>query len=229
MNKTLILLLTMFLASAGFSQTKPSFIALNFGPSYPVGEYAGTSDLQNDGYAKTGYNLSFEGAYFISRSLGFGADVGLNTHNMDESALSKIKSTYPGVVIANYTADPYKVMTFMAGIYGNIGVTRNLSLTVKLLAGGFSARMPEQSLTWVDINNLSHDESITSSSDLKLSVLGGAGVKYGFTDRFGLSLQVEYTAARPEFEYGADNKKLMVEQQFSIVNLLLGVNFFIGR
>ncbi len=220
----------LFIGLAGFTQTKPSFISVNAGPSFPTGDYAGTRDLTNDGFAKLGLNYFAEGAWFFSPNFGIGANWGYSTHALDESALSRIKAGEQGIVSATYTSDPYKVTTLMAGIYGNIPLSGHLALTFKLLAGRFAAKWPKQSITYnTAIDSSLQHRSTEGASASKFSVMAGAGFRYNLSHRIGISLQAAYTGAKPKFEVNLGGETANIEQKFGMVNLTAGVNFLIGK
>ncbi len=79
------LLIALLFSLAGFSQS--SHFALNMGAAIPFGDFASNGDYLSNGYAKTGFNLSFEGNYIPTWYFGVGGSLSFSNFNMDQDKM----------------------------------------------------------------------------------------------------------------------------------------------
>lgn len=183
------------------AQKNNSFVGIRFGEALPMGEF-GSQKYGSGGYALLGKCFGGEVAWFITPKIGFGADVSMNSFGYASGFYTEdyLKSE-PGFTNVGMLSGPYKISTYMAGVYYKSTISRKFSSTFKLMGGLFKARTPDQ-LFYVDaFGGIKLTFWKTAARDLKFTFLTGASFEYKLYDKVSILLQADFTYAEPAFTY----------------------------
>lgn len=207
------------------AQHKPSFIALQAGPSFPVGKFQAKKNLTEDGFTLTGFSASLEGAWFFKPWLGVGGSGGMHYHPVDVGALGyKTVVNNPGMINVNTRSEPYRSYTMYAGLFFQFPLVQRLSFTAKALGGMIYTQTPYQlyKATYELIGE--HWYEITSAGDFDGSFLVGAGLKYELKNCIGFSLNSEFTYNNMQFNFLLTDGSLRTDKKVvAFVNLVAGI------
>ena len=183
------------------AQKNSSFVGIRFGEALPMGEF-GSQKYGSGGYALLGKSYGGEAAWFITSKIGFGVDVSFNSFGYASGyyAADYLKSE-PGFTNVGMLSGPYKISTYMGGVYYKATISRKFYSSFKLMGGVFNARTPDQ-LFYVDaFGGIKLTFWKTAAKDLKFTFLTGASFEYKLYDKVSLLLQADFTYAEPAFTY----------------------------
>jgi hypothetical protein len=227
MKKIVTLLPAILLVLTAFTQTKPSFVAINIGASFPIGDYAKTAE-GNDGFATTGANFAVEGAWFFYEYIGVGGYIGGSAHPINEDELVNYYKKGLNATSVTVETNPYAVANYMLGIYFSYPATEKISINAKVLGGILLGQLPEitvKATAFLQSASVKSEQAMAS----QFAPLAGVGVRFHLSKRIGLAINGEYTGAKPEFEVKINGVTQKVEQQFSMINASLGLNIMLGK
>jgi hypothetical protein len=219
---TLLISITLALSA----QQKPSFIALQAGPSFPLGKFQ-SETLPDGSFAQTGFSTSLEGAWFFKSWLGAGGSAGVHFHPVDVGALGYEKVVADPFMNDVYIrSDPYRSYTLYAGLFFQFPLVQRLSLTVKTLGGVMYTQSPYQ-LYKAEYEMIGEKWfEITSAGDFEASFLAGAGLKYELKNCIGFSLNSEFTYNTMDFNFELSDGSIRTDKKVvAFVNMVLG--FFV--
>lgn len=226
MKRIFTCLLFTILMLAVSAQERSAFVALQAGPSFPVGKYK-AKNLTEGSFAEAGFSASVEGAWFFKPWLGFGGQCGMHFHPVDVRALGyeKVKED-PFMNDVYIRSDPYRNYTFYAGLYFQKPVIQRLSATAKALGGLLYSQTPYQ-LYKADYFMIGEKWfEITSAGDLEASFLVGAGLKYELKDCIGFVLNAEFTFNEADFEFVNTAGQIRTDKKvIAFINLQAGIVF----
>lgn len=222
MRKTFLFLL-IFISLHAFSQDKNSFISLQGGASFPVGNYASTN-LDYGSFTTTGINLGIEGAWFFLPYLGVGGQAAINYHPVDVSTLGweKVQAD-PFLDDVTIRSESYQVATGTIGLYGKWKFWNNLSATGKLLGGVMWGKSPYQLYkpTYFLVEPKWYE--ITSATDLSAAFVGGLGLRYDISGCIGLKVDADYTYAQMVYGFRTATGTRYDYRDITYINLTLGL------
>lgn len=253
MIKGIILLFVGILYSkVAFTQSKPNiqldqgrkgFATFNIGIGAPTGNFSNNSfNNYSAGYAKTGAMIDLTFGYKIRPNLGITAMVRNQTNAIDIDQYAKDWEDFyeSGSSSGNSSvfveAQPYRLNSFMIGLYGTFKITNKLSLEPRILFGYAVAVLPEMT---EDIYS-SGRHLITyyreSANSLTITSIIGAGVNYQLAEEVNLMFNIDYHTAVAEWKdvktsyYGHitgtyENRYYDYERIFSIINSNIGLGF----
>jgi hypothetical protein len=224
MKKYLLLSFFILLNLVLSAQQKPSFVGLSAGASIPVGKFHGT-ELDDGGFAITGFNISLEGAWFFKSWLGAGAYAGLDLHPVDITSLGDAKMQADPFIYSVYIrSDPYRTVSLYGGLYFHYPLVQRLSLTAKALGGIVYAETPYQ-LYKVDYGLVGIQwAEVTAAGDYEASFLAGAGLRYDLKNCIGFVLNSEFTYNTMDFSFYTINGDIRNDTKvMAFVNLSAGV------
>lgn len=198
-SSLIILIVSSLFIQTVSAQKYNSFIGIRFGAALPMGEFA-SHEYGYGGYALLGTSFGGEAAWFITPKLGFGVDVSMNSFNYANGYYAEdYKESDPAFSKVEMLSGPYKLRTYMGGVYYKTTISPKLHSTFKLMGGLFNARTPDQffGVTAAMVGNLNFWK--TSSKDSKFSFLTGASIEYKLYDKVSLLLQADFTYAQAAF------------------------------
>ncbi len=227
MKKKLLLFIIVIALSNLHAQNK-GYVALSFGGSSPLGDFADKSDNNpNAGFAKLGTSLDLSIAYKLGKRFGMAAMVKNQSVPSDSDALTNYYE-YNYSVITSATAGNWNLTNLMIGGYGSFPIVNKLSLESKLMIGAVIATSPEIYRTQLialksvynPIGNFSKNTSTT------YGILFNAGLKYDLAKRICLLLNLDYLQSNPSFTYNNYYNKPTDESQYiQTLSYTLGVGY----
>lgn len=222
MRKTILILL-LFLGIQSFSQDKNSFISLQGGGSFPVGNYASTN-LDDGSFTTTGINVGIEGAWFFLPYLGVGGQLGINYHPVDVSSLGweKVQAN-PFLQDLTIRSESYQIATGTIGLFGKWNFWNHLSLTGKVLGGMMWGKSPYQLYkpTYYQVEPKWYE--ITSATDYSATLVAGAGLRYDISGCIGLKIDADYTMGQMVYGFRTATSTRYDYRDITYINLSLGL------
>ncbi|MFC3562724.1 phosphatase PAP2 family protein [Pedobacter jamesrossensis] len=113
-------------------QLKPSFIEMRLGYAQALGK--DLTDKSQDLFAKGGFNLGLEGAYFFSKNLGVGGEFAFSSFPVNDDNLKFNDPDIPTVAESHYT-QPMGIRYLHVGPYFSLPLASNWFITGKLGGG----------------------------------------------------------------------------------------------
>lgn len=113
-------------------QLKPSFIEMRLGYAQALGK--DLTDKSQDIFARGGFNLGLEGAYFLTKNVGIGAEFAFSSFPVNDDNLNFNDPDIPIVTDGHYT-QPMGIRYLHLGPYFSLPLARNWFITGKLGAG----------------------------------------------------------------------------------------------
>jgi hypothetical protein len=246
MKKVLLLATVLFISSTN-SQSQDNdrkgFFSPNLGLSIPVGNFGSTNFGNNEaGYATSGFvfDITFCHKIFknfgvtgIYRSQGNGADVGAYAQDLANYFGA---SNPAGNTIVSLKSSAYSLGGIMAGLNGSFPIVDKLTFEPRVLGGFSGAILPATTTKAYESNTLLTTFVRAQSSTLAFSYIIGAGLKYDASKKICLLFNIDFYAARAEWdnvqEIGIGHISGETEinyydfsQKFSTVNLSTGLGF----
>ncbi len=80
-------LIIFFFLPVTFAYGQNNFMALSFGGSYPLKDFASYTDLTHHGFALNGFTGDYSGAFFSKKNFGIGGNIRYTSNSIDENAL----------------------------------------------------------------------------------------------------------------------------------------------
>jgi hypothetical protein len=197
---------------------------LQSGISIPFGGYNATK-LYEGSFTQTGFNATFEGAWFFSKQFGAGLSAGLNLHPVDVSALGRAHIN-ADLFLTDVTirSEPFRIITIMPGLFAGFQLSEKLFINAKILSGLLYGRTPYQ-LYKPDYYLLPDDWiDITSSTDYKLSWQIGTSILYQLSSCIGISLNAGMVYDQMEFTFQTVNGSRTDVRKIGMINLMPGIN-----
>lgn len=229
MKYTFNLLITLIVSSFSLTnvlaQKFNSFAGIRIGYALPMGQFA-SHEFGTGGYALLGKSIKGEATWFISSKLGFGLDISSQSF---EFASGYYRDDYlenePSYKSMYLLSTPYKVKTFMGGLYYKVNITNKFYSTFKLMGGIYAATTPDQFYGVID--NLFEKENYfwkLGSLERTAGFLTGASFEYHIFDHVSILLQADFSYAEPAFVYDNGQELYAVNIKMPIFQLLPGIN-----
>ena len=228
MNKTtrsiIILIFSCLSFNFASAQHTNSFVGIRFGAVLPMGQLA-SHEFGKGGYALLGKSFGGEAAWFINPKVGFGVDFSSNRFEFASGYYAEdYQENDPSFNSVDMFSGPYKLKTYMGGVYYKVAISPKISSTFKLMGGILTAKTPDQ-FYGVDafmVGKLSFWK--TSAYDLKFTFLTGASLEYRLDQRVSLLLQADFTYAEMAFTFISGNSSYIDYMQMPIFRLQPGIN-----
>ena len=127
------LLITLIVSSLSFTNVQAqkfnSFAGIRLGFALPMGQFA-SHDFATGGYALLGKSIKGEAAWFISPKLGFGIDISSESFGFASGYYrDDYLETEPSYLKMDMLSGPYKVQTYMGGVYYKVNITKKFYST----------------------------------------------------------------------------------------------------
>ena len=242
MNSLKLLALTSLLFVLTYTQAQnkaKSFISLSGGVSAPTGDFAktdvGTFNNWNNtsGFAKTGYSMGLDGAYFFWKRLGIGGTITYTDHGtLNSNDAGKLASSYQQAFDVDQdsvsTSGRYRALNVMVGPYLSFPY-KKFTIDFRALAGIVkSISTPQINSTLTDASK-NYPFSQLSSTAMAFAWQAGAGLRYALTDTWGVSLKADYFYS-PGVKISNENRnnnagRLVTKQQMSWVTISAGIAY----
>ncbi|NCA84786.1 MAG: hypothetical protein EOM83_04340 [Clostridia bacterium] len=215
----LLLLITKPSAS---QENEQLWIGIRSGVSLPLGAYKNSPD-EMGGFARAGFSVIAETAWFFSKHLGAGISASYNLHTVDVAALGRFRMNKdPFLSNIIIRSDPYLIITAMPGIYFRYPISTKFTATANLHVGLLYGRTPYQLFkpdyyllpdTW---------QEKTSAQDYKFSWMAGVAVQYQATPCIGLVVAADVCADQLQFNFVTGSGERTDKLKMAFVNLSAG-------
>lgn len=220
----ILFVITGIAANTVTGQSHPAYVSLQSGVSIPIGGYSGTT-LDESSFTQTGFNTTFEGAWFFSGHFGAGLSAGLNLHPVDVSALGRAQvNNEPFLTDVIIRSEPYRIITVMPGLFAGFRLSEKWFVSGKFLAGLLYGKTPYQ-LYKPDYYLLPDEwEEITSDTDYKFSWQAGASVLYQLSACIGISINAGLVYDELQFTFQTARGTRTDTRKIGMINLMPGIN-----
>jgi len=227
--KSLLAIILFVCSSSIYAQLdKPHFISANFGTSIPLGDYKKADNVASAS-AESGFSYNIEGALYVNKFIGIGANLGAFNNAVDNgSIVSQLEDDF-GASDYNVSADDWINGFFMIGPYFSVG-TDKIIVDFKVLGGVMSSKKP---LVDVSSNNtIAVPNSIDDVVATSFGVNYGMHVRIKIVSKLGLRLNAEGFSSAQEFKSTVDqidaagntvSQEQNVKTQISALNLGAGL------
>jgi len=229
MDYIIKLLFILFVSSIsitnGLAQKYNSFAGIRVGYALPMGQFA-SHEFETGGYALLGKSIGVEAAWFISPKLGFGVDVSTKSFGFASGYYAEdLKENTPEYTSpVDMLSGPYKITTYMGGVYYKTEIIPKLYSTFKLMGGVFVAKTPDQFYGCDIFMKGPTYWWKTGSLDRTFGLLAGASLEYRLFDHVSVLLLADFSYAKSAFVYNNGFNLYTVEMQMPIFQLLPGIN-----
>ncbi len=212
-NKTTMkkYLITLLLLTSLMGYSQKGHIGLSMGPAFPLNDFSNIDSYTSNGYATTGFNLSFEGNYIPTWYFGIGGALTFATNypNQDSMLVGLIEvlremdvPPIPEDIDAVFTIGNWSYINILVGPTLALPVGK-LQFNLKALLGLSMVMPPNQTLnllyndnhiyTYSDVQTVSFCYNLGADIILKLN--GNYSIKFG-TEYFHTSTEYDV-----EFSY----------------------------
>lgn len=228
MKYVLKLLIILIVSSLSFTnilaQKYNSFAGIRIGYALPMGQLA-SHDFASGGYALLGKSVGVEAVWFISPKLGFGIDISTKSFGF---ASGYYRDDYlesePSYIRMDLLSGPYKVQTYMGGLYYKVNITHKFYSTFKLMGGMYTARTPDQFYGVDNFGGIKTTFWKTGSLDRTFGFLTGASFEYNIFEHVSILLQANFSYAEPVFVYIKNQETYTKNINMPVFQLLPGIN-----
>ncbi|HWY99052.1 MAG TPA: hypothetical protein VNY36_08210 [Bacteroidia bacterium] len=188
------------LASHGGGGDSKLTIGISVGAALPMGDYAKkdttglasssdtTKTSRGAGWANTGFHFDVTASYMFSDHIGAQLMIGGNLNSFDNATYM---TAYGYKSPITYTQNNWYVGQYLVGPVLSFG--DKLKINIRVLVGYVASGAP--TATQSNGQSGSSGYSVTNTADGGGSGFGynfGAGIKYNFTDKMGLLVNVDY-------------------------------------
>ena len=197
MKRTLILSILLLMGITGVrAQTKPNtFLEVFGGVNTTMGNFASSnySDLRS-GFAKSGYLVGVQGAFFFGGNLGLGVSLSQADYGVNTFALANGYRADFDVDEATAVSKHYKFNNLLIGPYYSIPLGR-LTLDLRGLVGLSAATLPALRVALEDQSTFTQNQSSATAFAYQV----GAGLRLPIVHHLGVSARVDYFSTQPKF------------------------------
>ncbi len=245
--KKLILLSSVlfFFCIKGVSQDndRKGFTSTNLGLSFPTGNFGSTIFTNSEaGYAMNGLVFDITFGHKILKSLGVTAIYRSQGNSVDVGAYAQDLANYfgrnnqAGTTNVSVESSAYSLGGIMAGFYGSFPMAKKLSFEPRVLVGFSAATLPAMTIETYESWTLHTTFIREQSASFAFSYIIGTGAKLDISKKICLMLNVDFYAAKAEWEnvqeIGIGHVSGTTEiynfdysQKFSTLNLSTGIGF----
>ena len=242
MNRTTILLVSIFLLCSIKLEAQSSYLGFSLGTSIPRDDFSSTEDLFNSGYAIPGFTVSFEGFYFPLPVIGIGGNLAFGSLYADSDIYLEdlIEYAYTQSVIPVGGSLPMaEDVGLESGFWNYVNLLAGPALSVPLgrfqagihgLAGLTMAFYPTREMYYSEgANSL---EILAKGTSAALAYSYGASLLYRARSGTGLKLSADCLNSKASYDFdmdvvnNADEYDLTRSEDIDIRTLNVTLGFF---
>jgi hypothetical protein len=194
--KTVSLFIFVFFSFSLLGQE--NYMALSFGRSFPLGDFAADQSSLENGFAYTGFLAEYSGAYYLRKYIGFGGALKFSDNPINEQA---VLDDFTELIPENSTADSALDYNFGQWNIVSMAVGPNISYPLGRIAfeayfyAGCNIIYPPG----MDITaDLGADGIFSTSLETKNARFGfdtGLNIRYRLSESAGLKFIVGYQSS----------------------------------
>lgn len=205
------------------AQDHSSFFGFKTGASFPISKYK-QANLNQGSFARTGYNVTAEGAWFFKEKFGVGGSVSINQHPVDVGLLGweKVQAD-PFLEDLYIRSEPYLMLTAFIGFNYRTYIFDKFYFTSKLQGGILYGKTPYQLYkpTYFIVGPEYYE--ITSARDWKIAGNAGIGIQYNITNCYSIVLDADVTYGELAFGFNSASGYQIDRRAVSFINTSLGL------
>lgn len=228
--KTKISLLLLFLA--GIVHAQENYMSLSFGSGTPIGDYANTTSLANEGFAIQGLMGDYSGAYYPVDYWGIAGTIKFNQNSIDRDAtrdalIDLIPETPPGNNDVTLDLGYWSIVSIGIGPQFTLPAGK-FSFDAYFLPGLHIIAPPKMQLIIHD----GEDSKVYrgETQNLRFGFESGIAFRYQIGSNTGLRLSASYLQTSSKGELLSDlagqvdsNKEVDFTTKIQIVNIGIGL------
>ncbi len=219
-------------------------IGVSVGAGIPMSDF-GKKDTtgQNDttkrtGWASTGFHFNVTAGYLLGGPVGVMVMIGGNMNSFDVTSYETatgFNNNVPSGETKTLTSTNYYIGQYLVGPFLSLPASDKLKIDIRLLVGLVTGNTPTQ--TESETAGSSNETIVTSGKDGSgFGYHFGAGIKYNFSDKMGLTVNAGYTGSSIAYTGYTDtesgvfsgthtNTTLKQTMATSIVSVTVGLAF----
>jgi len=218
--KKLLLIVFVVCTTFTLSSAQDKYLSISLGYTNPLGDFA-KSELvdESSGFAKSGYNFSFEMMLFINDFVGFGANLRFNNCKYDSELFNLLlddlfQDQFDSIQLSSGN---YNLHNFLFGPYVKKDIGDFVSIYAKTFIGVMTTYRPDQKLDY-RTTQLAPSQTLETTGELSGSFAYnfGAGVLFKFNKKLGINISADYIAGNPKFEDFDYSELTIVKKKQSI-------------
>ncbi|WP_080054244.1 outer membrane beta-barrel protein [Spirosoma aerolatum] len=215
------------------AQNKPNAFVEVFGGINTVSGNFSQADYSNasSGFAKAGYVLGVQGAFFFGGNLGLGVTLSQSDYGVNTMALADGYREDFDVDEATVASKHYKFNNLLVGPYYSFAFGR-VTLDLRGLVGISAATLPALRVALEDQSTFTQNKATATGFAYQV----GAGLRVPIVKNLGLSLRADYANTKPKFVVAYDNINNSsgrtitgYNQPVSNINGTLGIFYQFGK
>lgn len=225
-----LILVAFTLPKTAHSQYRPwnfnhFHVAVQGGVAWPYDRFGTGHNLKFASYVDKGYNVTLQGVYFYTPNYGFGINLILNTHPVDNKKLAeaylKKNSAYTG---ATATVDPFYMPIFTMGMVFQIPLNEYFAFTGALQAGMQTVIKPAGDVLLTTVfSTVPITETGVTQSKFVIYYKFGAQIKVAKSVH--IAIDAAYTGATYQMEYERNSESVSEPQHIGDVMYRTGIVF----
>lgn len=214
-----------------------SYISLSAGSSAPVGRYAASTELYNDGFARPGSVIALDWAKYYA-CFGISATVSFANHKLNQAALTQAFGPYN--VTPHYNdSSRWMSSCVMAGPSWGYRTGR-WTFDLRALGGFYFAKAPyievQEGIILPDKTQKFDNKKYDCVGALGYNI--GACVRYNFSKRWFVNGRVNFYHAKPFYavdyqqitpKYGYQTYHYEFYQKTSVSDVTIGIGYDLGK
>ena len=241
-GKKIFLIVAGLVVALSVSAQNESFLGLCLGVASPQGVYADKNfEVDEAGYANTGFLFSFDGAIFPDDYLGIGATVTYGSNNPDKTQYKSdltqdFLERFPG--ISEEELEDRLYFDYGVWRYFNFHVgpaitipAGNFNFDINALAGLSVAWAPQQEFQVKLTEEETFSRKVENKASATLGYTVGGGIRYALKRGYVIRVIASYTNCKPAMEIseiqpavGEEEPEIVTrEVRMPIKNIHLGV------
>lgn len=228
-------LITTLVGSLSFAQTNrketknnsKSFIGVTGGYTHAMGNFIKNNYYDNtSGYSNSaGYNLGFEGAYYIHKNSGIGGLIS-NT-SFYAKGLQTLADGYKTDFDVDSTtvlvSGKYSTYNFLVGPYFSFPI-KKFTFDCRILGGLVAAKTPEFKVALEDQTDVTFYQKSAKANTFGIQT--GAGIRYSIIENMCIKLNADFFYSKPNFKITNENRvvsagRLITEYKQPIMGVCL--------
>ncbi len=224
MKKTLLFL--FFIHALGAAAQRHPYVEARGGLSLPLFDYAATN-LTKGSFATAGFTAGVAAGFPFRKHWMVVAEASYYTHAVDVSTLGyeKVKAD-PFLLDVTIRSEPFRILSFMAGLGWNTRLTRNLTWESSLMAGYFASRSPYQLYKPTYFMTGPPYYEITTSLDRSLAWGMSSQLSYALTPCYSIGLGAHFLQSDAAFQFRTTDGNIRTDKRtISMLNFQLGILF----
>ena len=188
-----IRIILLLLLTTGLTQAQDNYMALSFGIGNPLGDYAKTESLADNGFAIKGFMADYSGAYYLIDYVGVGGSIKFHQNVLQKDAIrDQLVDLLPdgaGDSITQANLGYWSIVSFGAGPQFTLPINK-LSIDAYFFPGLHIVTPPKLELT-ANVDGVPYYTSILSQN-VRFGFEAGLAFRIDISETAGLRIFASY-------------------------------------